>query len=78
MKRRKALFGSILAIALGPILWITGWLLGAYGASWNGSRSVFGLAYVLGWFSIIALVLGILGIITTTIRIYWDKEAKSP
>ena len=83
MKYRKSLLISIWVIALGIILWISGLVIGGMGiiyheggwfsSSWYEYTSMFYLGVGMVWSGIIALIVGVFGIITTFIREYLDK-----
>ena len=76
-----------LIIALGIILWISGSIIGDMGIiyhaggwfnpSWQELIWVFYLGVGTVWSGIIALILGVFGIITTFIREYLDKGQKT-
>jgi hypothetical protein len=86
MKHRKSLLVSIWVIALGIALWISGQVVGGMGiiyhaggwftSGWYEFTTMFYLGVGLAWSGIIALILGMFGIITTFIREYLDKEPK--
>ena len=87
MKHRKSLLISIWIIALGVILWISGSIIGGMGIiyhagewfspSWHELTWVYNLGVGIVWSGIIALILGVFGIVTTFIREYLDKEQKT-
>jgi len=84
MKHRKSLFISIWIIATGVVLWISGSIVGGMGIIYHAggwfSSGWYELtwAYYLGvglvWSGIIAIILGVFGIITTAIKEYLDRE----
>jgi hypothetical protein len=86
MKHRKSLLISIWVIAIGIVLWISGDIVGGMGiiyhagglfsSSWYEYTSVFYLGVGMVWSGIIAIILGVFGIITTFIREYLDREQK--
>jgi len=87
MKHRRSLFISIWVIAIGIVLWISGSIIGGMGIiyhaggwfnpSWYELTSMYYFGVGMVWSGIIALILGVFGIITTFIREYLDKEQKA-
>lgn len=87
MKHRKSLLISIWIIALGIILWISGSIIGGMGIiyhaggwftpGWYEATWVFYLGVGMVWAGIIALILGVFGIVTTFIKEYLDKGQKT-
>lgn len=87
MKHRKSLLVSIWIIAVGIALWISGSIVGNAGiiyhaggwfsSGWYELTSFYWLGVGMAWSGIIALMLGVFGIVTTIIREYLDKEKKT-
>jgi len=84
MKHRKALFISVWVIALGIVLWVSGQIIGGQGIiyhaggwwnpSWYELTWAFYLGVGLAWSGVIALILGVFGIVTTAMKEYLDRE----
>jgi len=87
MKYRKALFVSVWVIALGIILWISGQVLGGYGIiyheggwfspDWYELTWVHYLGVGLAWSGIVALIVGVFGIVTTGMKEYLDRQGET-
>lgn len=73
MKHRKALMGSIWAIALGVILWVSALFpYQLYELAWS-HYLVVGLA----WAGTITIILGIFGLTTTVLKEYLDRREEA-